>query len=497
MDVWFPPISKKGVEVFNDYHKFLLVEGARKSTKSNSIEHKLMRHALENDGARIGIFVKTKSTGDCGPWNDIIGPGGIIEKWVEGENGIAYAVPPKYKEDSKMAFFRLRTPATEECPYGGEVEVQLHSVFNEDPKVVEARYKSTSFSMIYLCEGDAFQRSTFTFLRSQLRSFKVKSSNFQFIIDANPPEEGRDHWLYEVFFKNPGEDFNRIHFDIDDNDFFTDQEKLAVYQDYEHDKVLLDRYYYGKWVQASTDGIFSAVFLPDIHVVGKIPVASDPLDYEERDDWVILRPDPDAGTIEEGWDIGDVNFGYVMGVPRFHPIHRVVVYDIIDEMCYLNTRIGLNDVVDEVESRREYWQNWQAKQNEITNVRWLSWSDSSSLRHRIGINGTEADEIYRLSGRKMVLKGVKKGSGSVARRKDLLMRLLFERRIYISPLCKNVLAMIRSIKGRPGMAIDLESPFKHVFDALTYMLGYGLPESNKKQERGERPKIRASISLPV
>lgn len=497
MEVWLPPISVKGFDVYNDYHKFLFVEGARRSTKTNSIEHKLMRHAMENDGAIIGVFVKSKATGGGGIWNDLTCKGGIVDTWIAGGQGVSYAIEPKFKQDSKMAYFRLRTPPTEDRPLGGEVEFQLHSVFNENPKAVEDSFKSTSFTLIYLSEGDSFKQSTFTFLRSQLRSLFVPSSRFQMILDANPPEAGKRHWLYEVFFKHPDKNMHRIHFGIDDNDFYSPEEKQAVYDDYKHDKTLLDRYYYGKWVEASTEGIFAGVFLPEIHIVGEIPPLADPLHYEERDKWVILRPDSEATTFEEGWDVGDVNFGYVMGVPRFHPIHRVVIYDILDELCYLNTHLGAPDVVEEITNRREYWQSWQTKENGISKIRWTSWSDTSSMRHRFVIGGTEAVELYRLSNGQITLRGVNKGAGSVRRRKDLLMKLLFERRIYVSPLCVNVLAMLRSIKSKQGFAIDPESPHRHIFDALTYLLGYGLPEGNVKNDRMRLPPVPKSISVLV
>ena len=492
MAVWRPKLAPKGFEVFNSYAPYLLVEGARKSGKSLAIDNKLVRHAIENDGARIGVISKSKGSGKIGVWADLIDPGGIVDQWKEA--GVEYAVEPKYEADSKMAYFRIRTPPTSKNPKGGEAEFQLHSLYDENK--VEEKFKDSRFSCIYLVEADRFERiETFSSLRLQLRSLVVPASRHQMILDTNPPEEGVDHWLYKLFFKSPDPDMATIHFDLDDNPFITPSEKQGVYDAYKHDKALLDRYYYGKWIKASAHGIFADVFLPNIHIVGEIPSNADVTDYSSRDQWPILRPDPEAKIFEEGWDIGDVNLGYVIGVPRWHPIHRVICYDILDELAYTNTRAGLEDIVDEVLDRRKYWEKWHNEQNDFPSVRWASWSDSSSLRHRISVNGTEATELFRLSEKKIRLGGVKKGSGSVARRRDLLKRLLFEQRLYVSPLCKNVLEMLRAIKSKGSFPIDPESKHKHIFDALTYMLGYGIPDNNERNDRLESAPKRYTVPL--
>lgn len=492
MAVWSPGLAPRGFEVFNNFVRILLVEGARKSGKSIAIAHKLIRHAVENDGAVIGIFAISKSAGKVGAWNDLIARGAAIDQWRE--IGVEYAVEPKYEADSKMAYFRIKTPPTASKPKGGEAEFQLHSVNNENQ--VEGKVKGSRFSCIMVSEADNFTKaSTIMALRSQLRSYLVPESRFQLILDSNPPEEGVDHWLYEMFFKNPDDKTGTVHFSIDDNIFFTAEQKKELYDTYKHDKSLLDRYYYGKWVKASAHGVFADVFLPNIHIVGEMPSYADPLNYAQRDSWPILRPDPEAKIFEEGWDIGDVNFGYVIGVPRWNPVHRVICYDILDELAYTNTRAGLEDIVDEVMDRRNYWAKWHREQNEFPNVRWSSWSDSSSLRHRISVNGTEAVELFRLSDKKINLSGVKKGSGSVGRRRDLLKRMLAEQRLYISPLCKNVLDMIRSIKSKNSFPIDPESKHKHIFDALTYMLGYGIPDNNERNDRTESTPKRYTISM--
>jgi PBSX family phage terminase large subunit len=486
---WHPPLAPRGEELYNAYERYVLVEGARLSGKSIGCEHKILRHCLENDGAIVGIVAHSKATGGLGAWGDFIGKGGIIDQWRANRPGIGYAVKPSYKQDSKMPFFRLRTPPIKSAPRGGEVEFNLVSIFNE--KDVEEKLKSTRFSMIYLTEASHFEsKSVFTALSLQLRSFMVKNERCQMLIDTNPPEEAKKHWLYDVFFEHPTSEMKRIHFGIDDNPFITESQKESLRLQYAHDKNLLDRYYHGLWVEASTGGVFSDVFNPSMHVIGELPAGANLFDYDERDKWNILRPYQDTNRIDEGIDIGDVNLAYAMASSRYNPIKKLVCFDFIDELVYLDQRYGLSDVVSEIEDRRDYWSKWMLEQNEIPNIRWETSSDSSSMRHRIIANTTESAEIYRLSGRTIALKGVRKGAGSVSRRRDLLKRLLYENRIYVSPICKNIISMLKYIKSGQGVPIDISSPHKHIFDAVTYLLGYAVPEANGRAERGQKTKMR-------
>lgn len=487
---WHPPLAPKGEELYNAYERYVLVEGARLSGKSIGCAHKILRHCLENDGAIVGVVAHSKATGGQGAWNDFIGKGGIVDQWRANRPGIGYVVKPSYKQDSKMPFFRLSTPPTKAAPKGGEVEFNLVSIFNEVD--VEEKLKSTRFSMIYLTEASHFKsRAVFAALSLQLRSFTVPNEKCQMLIDTNPPDEASKHWLHDVFFKNPTHEMKRIHFGIEDNPFISQSQRDSLKAQYEHDKNLLDRYFHGLWVEASTGGVFSDVFNVEQHVIGELPPGTYVTDYEARDEWSILRPDSDTVQIDEGIDIGDVNLAYTMASSRYNPLRKLVCFDFLDELVYLDQRYGLSDVVGEIEDRREYWSKWQLEQNGIPRIRWETSSDSSSMRHRIIANTTESAEIYRLSNRTIALKGVRKGAGSVARRRDLLKRLLFENRIYVSPICKNIIEMLKYIKSGQGVPIDLNSPHKHIFDAMTYLLGYAVPEANGRADRGPREKMRA------
>ena len=66
---WYPPMNSKQLEIFEDYHRYLLVHGPRKSGKTFGIIHKVLRHAFDVDGAMIAIVTKTiKNAKSAGVW---------------------------------------------------------------------------------------------------------------------------------------------------------------------------------------------------------------------------------------------------------------------------------------------------------------------------------------------------------------------------------------------------------------------------------------------
>jgi hypothetical protein len=464
------------------------------SGKSTTLAHKAMLHAMRNDGALIGVMVKTKSSAERGFWSLLTKRGGIVDQWIESGACGGYTVPPSFSQDSKTARFRVRIPPREPGGEPGESEFQLHSINREDQHHLEAQLKEGHFSMLLLIEfAHCKSRGTFAYLSALLRHHRIAYEQFQVLIDVNPPMEAKKHWLYPMFFEEDEPNRREFLVPIEDNIFISPAQKQQVYKDNQHDKNLLDRMYYGLWVEANSDGVFMPNFLPNIHVRGEIDPGDDISDHEQRDRMAILRPEDGAYQFEEGWDIGDRSLGYVMGVPRFIEDPGWVAYDIVDELCHSAMDVGLESMVDEVLNRREYWSNWQARFSnpKVPSIMWKSVSDSSSMRFRSNSRRSEAWDVSLLSGAQIRLAGVQKGAGTVGERRDLLNRLLFEKRIFISPLCPNVINMIKYIRSVQGYAIDPNSPHKHVFDALTYMLAYGIPRATRAAGMPDEPSNRS------
>jgi hypothetical protein len=58
---WAPDLSPKGYEVLNDYSRFLMLSGCRKSSKTINSCAKICRHMWENNGAVVAIVGKEYS----------------------------------------------------------------------------------------------------------------------------------------------------------------------------------------------------------------------------------------------------------------------------------------------------------------------------------------------------------------------------------------------------------------------------------------------------
>jgi hypothetical protein len=467
---WLPTDVPKQLEVFNDFHRYLLCEGARRSGKSVGLQHKVFRHMAQNPFAKVAIVTRFIKGGKQGVWSDLTGP--IYRTWNAAKMVEFVDGTPSMDPSTKMPYFRLRSRS------GAISECQLMSIDHDED--AEEKFKDTRFSMIYLVEADRFDEVTFSTLCQQLRSLEVPASQQQFLLDTNPPEDGTDHWLHRRFIDPVGDvdyadwasKYRSIHFDLDDNPYLSDSEKKDLYRDYASDPAKLARYYYGRWERDSSDSAFADVFLFNVHVVGsydhKVPESEQSL----------LRPAHGTYVIDTGWDIGDVNTFVSFGVPRFAD-SRTICYDIVDEFAALQEKMKLETLVDNVIAKMDQLNAYCQETLKLPKPpMWRHWSDPSSMRYKIAGGTTEAQLVHLLSGGRIDLIPVSKGDGSVKGRLDMLRRMLFEERIFFSANCIRSIDTLRSLKKGSSAThlIDRTSKYKHAFDAITYMLSGAMPE---------------------
>lgn len=465
---WSPTNVPKQNQVFNDFRRYLLLEGPRRSGKSVAAQHKVFRHMVQNPWAKVAIVSRTTKNGKQGAWADLTGP--IYRTW-NAAGMTEFTVAPKHEMDTKMAYFKLRNQ------FGSESECQLHSIdFDDD---VEAKFKDTRFSMFYLIEADRFDELVFSTLCQQLRSLEVPYEQQQFLLDTNPPEEGEDHWLFSRFFSPTNEPdiedwkrkYGHIHFDLDDNPYLTADEKRDLYRDYQNDPAKLQRYFHGRWVRDSSNSAFADVFSYNLHVVGD----EDPHKADEEKE--LLRPHEKTYVIDVGVDIGDVNTAFEFGVPRVADA-MTLCYDIIDEYVVLQEKLDLRDITAAVVAKMDKWEAYCTGVLKLPKPpMWRFWSDPSSMRYRSSVGGTEAQLVELYSNGRITMEPVAKGDGSVRARLELLRRMLYEERIFFSSSCARTLDMLRSLKKGTSQThiIDRGSKWKHSFDALTYMLSGAMP----------------------
>lgn len=479
---WVPRLSPKGYSVFFCGSRYILCHGSRKATKSNSIQHKLLKHCYDEDSAIIGIIVKgQRGAVGTGVWDQLCGKHGVINEWI-GDEMMEYVTPPTMKSDTKMRYFRVTNR------HGTTSEIQLHTLQRDAD--VES-FKDTNFTMLYMVEADHFDRvETMTALIEQLRSPTVPHNRRQIILDCNPPKTGKRHWIYREFMRDLGdgqvESASPLHwnlsFTVDDNPFISQEEKDELYNRNAHDKNRLDRNYYGRWVEDASGGLFADQFRPGFHIIGDY-------DNPEVSQRTILTPSRACHEFPCGWDLGDsLNHAVVIGAKEADGAGWTI--RVIDELVSIGKQRTIASVTDEMVEKLDSWEKFQKKQAPDTAFDWRHWSDPSAERHLAVGAGSETLEVWNQSEHRIRLIGVRKGNHSVAKRITLLQRLLFSNRMFASSSCVNVRQMLALLKrGKaPTDYIDPKSPYRHVFDALTYMLMQEVPMAFAGEDEDSTPR---------
>ncbi len=479
---WEPSISAKQRQILTLKQKYALITGPRFSTKTRGILHAIVNHAWKTPNALVAMVGRTQTVNsDGGPWSVLHKY--TIPEWIEGNFGLEYVVEPKMDGATHKLICDIRNK------FGGISRIQLDSLAVE--KDAETRFKGKEYSMIYMTEASTFEsRNTFDILQECLRGNpQMKSSDYKFILDTNPPENGEDNWMYKLFWeerlredfddiedkrlveimKRRQEQFAVMEFTVDDNIFVTQEERDAQYAKYCHSQDLLDRFYYGKWVKAVTDSLFSEQFRPNIHIIGDPP---------DKRDAEILIPEESCGRLGTGQDIGGTNTAVVVIEPlvriELHPgrdgklVEREVPwFKVLDEVVVIGKNTPLSTIVDLTIDSMDYWEAQIPGK-----VQWRHISDRSAFEKYDNIaDSYEYLEVVAQSGGRIVLeRGPVKKSGSVQIRVNILQKLLFQDRIFVSSKCVRLIEMFNNLKKGKKAAVDPGSQYKHVFDALTYFI---------------------------
>ena len=473
-----PLMSPKAVEAFNSYERYLLLTGARRSSKTLSgICNKMARHAWEVDGAVIALIGKTLRNAEGGTWKDLLQF--TLPGWIHAGFGMQIVQNPTYTPDSRLLYFRVNNM------WEGKSEFQLHSLDHDDN--VEAKFKSLRFSMIVLAEVDQFKhRKVIEILSQQLRMTHLPREMHQMLMDCNPPEEGEDHWLYPAFMdrdeKNTAlfSDSKAIEFELDDNPFIPEVEKEDLRKTYSYDPIKYDRFVRGRWVKDTTAGHFDSVFQFNIHVLGNT-------DSPKRDDWQVIVP-PNTPLLITGSDLGEINHATVFMYAR-ELADNLVAYDIFDELVSLETPVSISEFGRLLAIRVAEWTEFVVSEYKLKRPpAWRHWVDSSAMNYRAGSGSSDAAEIYSGSGETIAMLAAKKGPHTRNQRITLVKRLFFSNRLLISAQCRHCIEWARFL--RPGKTkadiIDPSLRCRHTFDAATYALSSELPI---EIERSAKPKV--------
>ncbi len=501
---WSPEISYKQHQIRADPRIYKLLAGPRRATKTIGGLHALMQHAWDCKLGNISMCGRTLTDNfDGGAWVDLTKT--IIPQWIEGDFGMEWVTQPKMDGTTHKMYCEVSNSS------GGVCRIQLDSVKNEDE--VERIYKGKRFSCIYMTEASNFmKRMTLDVMLESLRVIGLEEDEHLFIADTNPAPDGEDSWLYQLWYEFPLMDEEGLtamileknpeatpdfiskqirglkllqkklsvhEFNIDDNIWYSDDEKAAQFSRYAHNQDLLDRYYYGKWKKAAGDSIFKDVFRPAIHIIGESASM-------KNKDPEIMIPEENCMELGTGSDLGDANnavhfaektfrtdlvkvkFPDGTWNPELQP-KNVSVFKVLDEIIEIGAKLPLSEIVETMEDRMDFWEDTVESE-----LMWMHISDRSAFERYTHVADTyEYKEVYLLSnGRIELRRGPVKKSGSVQQRVDLVRKLLYYDRLLISSRCVKTIEMVNNIKKGRLLAIDSTSIYKHAFDSLTYLLSF-------------------------
>lgn len=473
---WLPPICMKQYSVFDDQHRFLLVTGPVLTGKTVGIEHKVLRHAYDNPGARIGVFAKTTKTGKSGgPWQHLTEV--IIPIWEKAGIGFRLVQRPKVTGDTRQNMFVVQSR------FGPPSEVLLHSL--EYAPEAEEKLKSTSYSMIWFSEVDQIapmsgphpdrdDREVFVTAQARLRMENVPYEAHQIIMDCNPPEDGEDHWLHDIFWKererkdHPDPEYQKqiglIEFQIADNPFLDPRMVSNIKNQFSFRQSLYERFVEGKWRRDNSGGHFSEMFKPEIHVLGKVQCPED-----QRE---VIVPTPAVKVMLTGLDLGDKNNAFVIAekLETVENDKRVIKFAILDELLITGREMPLRVFVEGMMEMIAKWEKFCLEKYN-RKIQWRHWSDEAAWRYRQVAEAMDYLLVRNLSGGKINLKPAPKYKGSIRDRVQLLQQLLFENRIYFSAQLDECITMLKVLRKGNTVADYAAPPRRtHIFDALTYML---------------------------
>lgn len=493
--IWLPPINLKQFEVFNDYHRYLLVDGPRKASKTWGLCHKVIRHCFDVNGAMFAIVNKTmKNAKSSGVWTLITSR--LMPIWEKNCYGFKIVEGPKVSGDTKLSFVKIRNR------HGTISELQCHSL--EHAQEVESKFKGPAYSGFWCSEGDQFlDEHAFHILCDALRMTPfVPYEEHQIIIDMNPPNTGPHNFFHDLWFKykdKPPEDIDpifhsglhRIGFCLDDNPQLDPRERRELEGRYRRRRKLYNRFILGIWEQDLEDGHFHDVWDEDIHVVGKT-------DGPEAD-WEIMVPTPQCTSLLTGWDMGESknhSFHIIEKVVSEIPgtNQRIISFSIIDEMVVIRTHISINQFTEAALAKMDRW-NGYMKTNHGIEIKWRHWSDSSAFVHRFSSNSTDAAMVYEASNGRIVLDAAPKYRNSNRDKVKLLWQLLYERRLHVSAQLGKTRAMFANLRQGGDVEYVKEDDHKHPFDTISYPL---LAEAPADMMRGaELSTAKPERTMPV
>lgn len=534
---WEPPLSPKQRLMYRCPKRIQLATGPRFAGKTWVVENAIIKHGWHNQ-TRIGIVSMTSRAGLLGVWPELTGT--IFNSWVDAgiaskEADFGWIKPPWVHAVTKISQAVMRNK------YGTETELYLFPI--ERPEEAKDKLFSTQWGCLWISESHLYPTDEmggcdlFKTARMQLRLPSVPFREQRLFCDANPPKDGKSHWLYKTFYENRvlaeeefpdywdadtrksvvemRDDLAVFEFSVDDNTFLDPGQKASVHATYAHDRDEYRRFVLGEWIDVkSPDAVFRTVWSPEAHVVGKA-------DSADESEWEVIAPSNgmhvlmDGGTPElgGGWDPGETNHAWV-AVQPWYSKDNLMCFDVLDELFFQRgdekddmSAMSITELTHRIMARRKSLREFAG-----FDMSWRDFSDSSALKFRT--HATKEDWTAMPSEEELVDAALVEeasddeiqliGSGQLKKpgwqrkRVTFLAQLLKAGRIRVSANCKWVIRMFEKLKKasdpKSKTYLDPVQTEKHIFDALSYVICmYLLDEMTFGHDSG--PVVRRRVHV--
>lgn len=455
---WYPNLSPKQVESYNDTRRHQLLSGPRISGKTVVLCHKIVKHAWLYDNDRVGIFARSTKIGKIGIWSDLLEY--ALPEWCKGleEQGFKITVGPAIDGATRMHYVRIANR------HGGESEIQLHSLHHDEN--VQEKLRSSRFGMLAFDEVDNYEDAeVFNVSVMQLRQIGLPYEKHLWVGTCNPAGD-QEHWLYQKWYVEAHNDaidakyrksFGLHEYKLTDNIYLTEEQVTTLKETYRNDPAMYDRYVNGLWVPDPRRTLFAGVFSPQQHIKG-----------DPKEGTVIL-PTESCAEILVGWDPGNVNHAVsflehvVTGAGEY--------YAVLDEVSHIGQDVSLETLTYEVLGKMD-----ELKALCKGSVRFKHWSDRSALdSFRAASGAKDASLIYGFSNGRIELQACPKGPNSVDARISLIRQLLIKKQLYFSANCTDLVETMKKISRGKNKSEPIKrdrAGHIHRFDSLSYAL-YG------------------------
>lgn len=517
--LWHPDLQPKQLEFYEDLRQYLFAIGARGSGKTWVIEHLVMQHLWRVNPAKVAIILLTKQVANEGIWEELTTT--IYDQWIKANVGtdkamFGYETRPRSDPDTKANFFRLWNRE------GGISKATVFPIKRAQDAI--GKLLSTNWTMIWLSEAHLYKSvEIYRQAISQLRHPLVPFDKYKLVVDMNPPAEGLSHWFYDLRDRELLLDPAQFPEEWDKETraaVIEKQKQTAFYRFLPQDNERLDprrrAEYRATYARSRSDfrrlvlgmdeeggepsDLFSDVWDRNRHVFGQ---ADGP-----ESEWQVLAPTEglhvdrrgEKVLLLDGWDPGDdVNHAWVAAQPWYREDEHgndVECYDILEEFESLKRPMAVETLTSHVMEKR-----LEVAELAGFPIQWTSYSDSSVERFRAttkhGHDASEEDEhtdaMKILQASAYWVKNNPKRHGQIVnligaakmkkrnwqkRRVALLQQLLRENRIRVSAHCKAVIRMFEKLRKnqqeRAATYIAPNQDEKHIFDALSYLIGMRL-----------------------